>query len=399
MNKTPVEKKLDKPSPKKILALDGGGIRGILTVEILAKIEKDLRERANNEQLVLSDYFDFIAGTSTGAIIATCISLGMSMDEIRDFYVESGDDMFNRKSVGGKFISKVGIKWEWLRSLTDGVAKVAYGSAYDDKKLTKKLKAIIGEDTTLKSDKLKTLLLIVMRNATTDSPWPVSNNPRAKYNDLDTRGDSSNLHLPLWQLIRASTAAPTYFPPEEINIHGNEFIFVDGGITPYNNPSFQAFIMATLKAYRVNWKTGEDNILLVSIGTGKNTQDNKKLKKSNMHIAYNALNTVDFLMNAASYQQDMLCRIFGKCQEGDELDREIGELIDDRAEGSVENKLFTYMRYNIEFDQKHLDEIGLGHMDPEKLSKLDSVKYISDLQEVGRAIGEQKVKIEHFEGF
>ncbi len=387
--------KLDPIGQKKILSLDGGGIRGILTIEILAKIESDLRKKLNNEQLILSDYFDFVAGTSTGAIIATCISLGMSIDEIRDFYVESGDDMFNRKSVVGKVLYKINITPKWLKGMAQGL----YGFAYDDKKLTKKLKAVIGEDITLESDKLKTILLIVMRNATTDSPWPVSNNPRAKYNDIDVRGQDSNLHLPLWQLVRASTAAPTYFPPEEINIHGNEFIFVDGGVTPYNNPSFQAFIMATLKAYHINWKTGEDNILLVSIGTGNSTKHNTNLKKSSMHIVYSAKNTADFLMNAASFQQDMLCRVFGKCKEGDKLDSEIGDLKEELANGSIDSKLFTYMRYNIEFNQKNLDAIGLGHMNPKKLSKLDSVKYISDLQEVGRAIGSQKVKIEHFNGF
>jgi len=396
---TNIEKKLQQLGPKKILTLDGGGIRGILTIEILAKIESDLRKREKNEHLVLSDYFDFVAGTSTGAIIATCISLGMSIDEIRNFYLESGAIMFNRKSFIGKTLSKVGISAQWLKNSTNFIAQAAYGYAYDDKKLTQKLKDVIGENLTLESDQLKTLLLIVMRNATTDSPWPVSNNPKAKYNDIDTRGEKSNLHLPLWQLVRASTAAPTYFPPEEINIHGNKFIFVDGGITPYNNPSFQAFIMATLKAYHVNWQTGEENILLVSIGTGTRTKNDTNLKRSDMTLKYSALHTTDFLMNSASYQQDMLCRIFGKCKEGDELDNEIGHLKDELSKGAVKSKLFTYVRYNIEFDQKNLDNIGLGHLSPQELSKLDSVKHITELQEVGRAIGRDKVKIEHFDGF
>jgi uncharacterized protein len=53
-----------------------------------------------------------------------------------------------------------------------------------------------------------------MRNVTTDSPWPVTNNPYAKYNARN-RADR-NLDLPLWQLVRASTAAPVYFPPEVV---------------------------------------------------------------------------------------------------------------------------------------------------------------------------------------
>ncbi|MDH5669048.1 MAG: patatin-like phospholipase family protein, partial [Nitrospira sp.] len=74
--------------PKKILALDGGGIRGMMTVEILAEIERMLRERLKKgPEFRLAHFFDFVAGTSTGAIIAACISVGMSVPEIRDFYI------------------------------------------------------------------------------------------------------------------------------------------------------------------------------------------------------------------------------------------------------------------------------------------------------------------------
>ena len=94
-----------------------------------------------------------------------------------------------------------------------------------------------------------------MRNASTDSPWPVSNNPRAKYNNR-ARSDC-NLDLPLWSLVRASTAAPTYFPPETIRIGDHRFVFVDGGVTMYNNPSFQLFLMATAGPYGLCWEAGD----------------------------------------------------------------------------------------------------------------------------------------------
>lgn len=58
--------KLNPTDKKKILALDGGGIKGVVSIEILAKIEQLLREREGKPDLVLADYFDFIAGTSTG---------------------------------------------------------------------------------------------------------------------------------------------------------------------------------------------------------------------------------------------------------------------------------------------------------------------------------------------
>src|SRR6476646_4443792 len=86
--------------PYKLLALDGGGIRGVLTLEILREIEGTLQqELGRDDSFVLSDYFDYVAGTSTGAIIATFISLGWRVADILKFYVEAGPAMFDRASV------------------------------------------------------------------------------------------------------------------------------------------------------------------------------------------------------------------------------------------------------------------------------------------------------------
>ena len=71
-----LENRLSSNGQKKLLALDGGGIRGVITLEVLKQLEKILRDRSGKPGLVLSDYFDYVAGTSTGAIIATCISIG-----------------------------------------------------------------------------------------------------------------------------------------------------------------------------------------------------------------------------------------------------------------------------------------------------------------------------------
>ena len=94
-----LRERIKAPGPKKILACDGGGILGLMSVEILAKIEQDLRDRTGTPDLVLADWFDVTCGTSTGAIIAACISCGMSVDEIRTFYVDSGQEMFDKASL------------------------------------------------------------------------------------------------------------------------------------------------------------------------------------------------------------------------------------------------------------------------------------------------------------
>lgn len=371
-----LQQKIDSNGPKRILALDGGGIRGMIAVEVLKEIEELLREETGgNKDFVLADYFDYISGTSTGAIIAAALSLGWSVDKIHNFYIKSGEQMFDKASLLKKF------KYQ-----------------YEDEALKEMLMKEFGSDTTLGSDKLRTLLMMVMRNATTDSPWPVCNNPGAKYNSR--KRDDCNLELPLWQLVRASTAAPVYFPPEKVPIGKHNFVFVDGGITTYNNPSFQTFLMATLGPYNLGWETGEDKLLIVSIGTGTSPDANADLSPNQMNLLYNATSLPSALMFAALNEQDLLCRAFGNCLCGEELDREVGDLID--TEGTMKRpaspKLFTYVRYNAELSRDGLDKLGLTRIKPEDVQKLDSVENIKELQEVGQAVA-KKVTRAHFSKF
>jgi Patatin-like phospholipase len=372
-----VAERIKAPGQKKILAFDGGGIRGMLTVEVLGAIESLLRrELKSGPEFVLADYFDFVAGTSTGAIIATCVSLGMKVDDIRKFYIASGQEMFDKASILKRFRYK-----------------------YEDEKLSGKMQEVFGRDTTLGSDRLRTVLMMVMRNASTDSPWPISNNPSAKYNRPERRKApyfDCNLDFPLWQLVRASTAAPTYFPPEVIHVGQRAFLFVDGGITTYNNPAFQAFVMATVEPYEMGWGTGEEKMLVVSVGTGTSPEANVDLGPSEMNLLYNAGSIPSALMFAALNEQDLLCRVFGKCLAGDALDREVGTLIG--ATGPVGPKLFTYVRYNVELTRSGLDALDLREIDPKKVQKLDSVEYVGDLRRVGAAVA-AKVAPEHFAGF
>lgn len=372
-----LRQKIEATPPKKILTLDGGGIRGIITIEILKEIETLLRSSLNqNEPIVLADYFDYISGTSTGAIIAACLSLGWPVDKISDFYIHRGAKMFDKASFLNRF------KY-----------------SYEDEELKQILQQEFGKNTTLGSADLKTLLMMVMRNATTDSPWPVNNNPKAKYNDRQR--DDCNLDLPLWQLVRASTAAPTFFPPEKITLGDQNkypFVFVDGSITMYNNPSFQTFLMATLDAYKLNWETGADKLLIISLGTGTCSGANKDLSPSDMNLLYNAKSLPSALMNAALNEQDILCRSFGKCLYGNELDREIGDLTDQTVHFPVHPKLFTYVRYNAELSRSGLDKIELPNVNPKHVQMLDSVDYMVELQQVGQAVA-KSVHREHFNGF
>lgn len=384
-----LKQRMAAPGPKKILACDGGGILGLISVEILAKLEADLRVARNDPKLVLADFFDFACGTSTGAIIAACVSAGMSMGDIRTFYVDSGEDMFDKASV---------------------FKRLRY--SYNDEPLAAKLRAELNKalgyragdaPATLGDPGLRTLLMMVLRNHTTDSPWPVSNNPYAKYNQRGRR--DCNLNLPLWQLVRASTAAPTFFPPEVVTFAPGtpdeyQFIFVDGGVTTYNNPAWLAFQMATAAPYKMNWATGADRMLIVSVGTGGAAKARPGLEESDLWLLDHAKNIPGALMNAASAGWDMACRTLGDCRHGGEIDREIGDMVAvPGATNWTGPKLFSYVRYDPDVSRQGLAGLGLADIDPAKVQVMDSVKHIKDIQRVGATYAQDHVQPEHLRGF
>ena len=372
----------ENEQPRKILSLDGGGIRGVLTLEILLELEKQLKtELKKDDSFRLSDFFDYVGGTSTGAIIAAGLSRGMSVTELLNFYEEKGEAMFDKA-----FLLK----------------RVKY--FYNDGPLLKELQNTFGlGNIDIKSGDFKTLLLVVTMNRSTDSPWPISNNPNARYNNPG-RPDC-NLRIPLYQLVRASTAAPAYFRPETLQWDPTNpektFVFVDGGVTPYNNPSFLMYRMATQRPYGLNWKTGEKNLLVVSVGTGSAPSPG---------VYNNLLDTLKELPNNLMYamqvDQDINCRTVGRCIFGSSIDRELGDMIpldnDDKmlSLDSDATRHFSYVRYNANLSEEGLNEMGLGHIDSDDVRQMDSVEFIGKLREVGKKVGETQVKVkEHFKNF
>lgn len=366
----------ESQQPRKILALDGGGIRGVLTLGILSKLEKDLKQKLNRgDDFRLCDYFDHFGGTSTGAIIAAGLAIGMSADELMDFYKKFGKAMFAkaRYTILG-----------WLFS----------GFKFKSGPLTTKLKEVYGAETNMDiaNGTFKSLLTVVTMNRSTDSPWPISNNPFAKYNDK-SRADN-NQKIRLFQLVRASTAAPSYFASETIQWDKNDpsktFVFVDGGVTPYNNPAFLLYKMSTLPAYNLNWQTGEKNLLVVSVGTGAATTTG----------AYRNLGSIiknipNNLMYAMQVDQDINCRAVGRCMYGDQIDREVHDMVYD----AKREKDFLYVRYNADLSDKGLKDLGFGHLDPKKIREMDEPANIQDLLDIGTAAANQQVSMDHFGSF
>ncbi|VAW57435.1 hypothetical protein MNBD_GAMMA07-2336 [hydrothermal vent metagenome] len=363
--------------PKRILTLDGGGIRGILSIGILQKIEDTLREQHNaDDSFRLCHYFDLIVGTSTGSIIAAALAQGMTVESLRKIYMDIGKKIF-KKSL-----------------LRKGLIR----AKYDEDKLADALKNIYGADTTLSSDSLKTGLLIITKRLDTGSPWPISNNPDGQYYTTKPNNTIGNSEYPLWQVVRASTAAPAFFDPETITIAdkpGYEPItgnFIDGGVSPYNNPSLMALMYSTMEGYKIGWPTGADNILLVSVGTGSS---NANVTHSDIS-AKHAVNALLSVVDDCEVLQETILQWMSSSPTAKTIGRELGNLQNDLI---TDTPLLSYLRYNINLNEQSIQKTGIDLPDEEQiksLGEIDAPENMDTLHKLGVLLAEQDVKSKDF---
>ncbi len=240
--------------PKRVLALDGGGVKGMLTLGMLKAMEDELRGRAGGSaQFRLSDYYDLIGGTSTGAIIAAGLALGLSVDQLIELYARIGPEVFGRAAGDGVFLQ----------------------SKFESGKLRRALASVMTTKT-LGSDDLKTGLAIHAKRIDTGSAWVVTNHPLGVFYDPPAEASLyPNKRYRLVDLVLASAAAPTFFDEVVIDIEFDEKrrpiqqgYFVDGAVSANNNPSLQLFMLALEPSYKFGWKSGADNLMMTSCGTG-----------------------------------------------------------------------------------------------------------------------------------
>ena len=371
--------------PRRLLAIDGGGLLGLIPAEALILIEQQLNQLTGVDK-PLCDRFDMIGGTSTGAILAAGLALGLRAVDLRDFYLKFGKNIFTKCFLPVRF-------WH----------------SYPSAPLEKHLKDVLGESTTLADSKLHTKILIVAKNATLGNDWFFNNNPNNKYFE-------ANSSLPLWQVVRASSAAPTYFPPHTITVPDDtgkkqSYEFVDGGVSSYNNPALQVFLEATIPQYGNGWPMGADRLLMMSLGTGFNSIAIDSGKAVGYNVVKWGMYVVKEMMNEANLQQNILMHLIG--QRPPMAESGTAELTASGAAKGVPDesalnlvgdqlgaqKLVTYQRITVGITRQRLCQLGLPDIDPTKVREMDAADQIPNMQRIGAAIAKEQVRMEALKGF
>jgi len=230
----------NKKKQFRILSLDGGGIRGVITATWLTELEERLKRP-------LREVFELVAGTSTGSVLACAVAHGIPAKDILNLYVNNGREVFP---------PAVARRWDrMVRMFTQGVS----APKYDPKGLEKNLRRQFGDDLTLKDLPMQ---VIVVTYNTLGRQALVLKNTKAEHKDLL-----------VWEVCMASSAAPTYFPGHPLTIKGVTLPVIDGGVVA-NNPT----ACAIAGAVRLNPKAKEENhvaldqFVVASFGTGELTR-------------------------------------------------------------------------------------------------------------------------------
>lgn len=259
----------------KILSIDGGGIRGLIPAVVLSELEIELQKEEPGKKLY--EHFDLICGTSTGAILAIGISLGIPAKDLAKFYENNGKLIFPRFS--HRFLPSK------FRSL--------FNSIYSSKPLLKKLKEVYADANGGKDP--------LMNDLKTKVCVPAFNGNDGAINVLKTRHHSEyrrDYKLPAYHVAMASASAPVYFPPHTFSFkndfgEGTNINMIDGGIFA-NNP-------ALIGVFEATDKLGVDigDICILSLGTGRGRQiiKNSWLPKSVFYWLFPKPKLIDIVLD------------------------------------------------------------------------------------------------------
>lgn len=359
---------------KRILALSGGGVRGIVEVAFLEAVEASYK-RQFGASTSLNDVFHLVGGTSTGAIIATAVSLGLPLSTVREFYLERAAQFFRKR--------------RWL-------SRIRHRAAFDADALEREIIDVIGE-VTLGDPSFKTYLAIIAKRLDTGSTWILSNVPDAPYfKDPADSAYHGNHGYSVARLLAASAAAPTYFDQRLIQIApGQVGTFVDGGLSPHSDPSLALLQIARLKAYGLEWPANADELFILSLGTGRYrariaAEDAARLRP--IPLAYHAMRG---MVTDAELQTLTMMQWLGTSKAPVFVNSEIGSLEHDHL---GPEPAFSFLRLDLPLEHDELVSLGIKVPKDElkRYQRLDDPGIIEPIYELARRYIETVLDLDQF---
>ncbi|MFB2970877.1 patatin-like phospholipase family protein [Aerosakkonema sp. BLCC-F183] len=289
----------------KILSLDGGGIRGVLSATLLKEVETILKEKKGQE---LHEYFDLVAGTSTGSILAAGIACQMNAQQMIELYLKEGKNIFldsvrrQRKwRILGQFFGSH-VLYPHARG-EQGLAKVLE-KALCDSPVGKKL----GKSPTMaeiKQHSTSQLLILAYDVLSRNTTWFANDDPKEWYYQTD-----------LWKICTASASAPTFFPPYQLPYFDDFLPHIDGGVAA-NNPELAAIAHALSMTIEDKTNPKIEQIAVLSIGTGQTTRPYTYNEIKNWGSLEWVMNIPNIFLNPSAENSEYISRriFMGICNQ------------------------------------------------------------------------------------
>lgn len=307
----------------RVLSIDGGGIRGILPGIVLNRIELKLQKKTGDPNVKLSDMFDFMAGTSTGGILALAYLTPneenrpkLTAQEAVNIYLDRGNEIFNVST------------WRKIKSV-NGLAD----EKYDASELEEALDDTFGEMKL--SNLLKPCII---------TSYDIKNGRPHFFKQHKSNNDIYNFKIK--DVARSTSAAPTYFETAHVkNVLGTSYPLIDGGVF-VNNPSLVAYSeVRSMTFENIEPSPSAENMMIVSIGTGSVSKGYEYKKAKDWGAIGWIKPIIEIMMSGNSKTvHHHLKQIFGTLEEKDQkdyhrLEPEIIEADTEMDNASTENLL------------------------------------------------------------
>lgn len=315
---------------KRILSLDGGGAKVMLSLGLLKALEDELRRRAGGSaEFRLCDYYDLIGGASTASLVAAALALGFGVDDIIDFYRRHGPAMFGRRPDDGVYVRPRFNVPRFKRSAQ-----------------------LLLSVRTLGSEDLRTGLAFNLMRADTGAPWVVTNHPLSRTYEPSASNPFADKRYRLSDLAVASaggglaTDVALDVDLDEKRHGAGKGHFVESAVA---NPSLALFSLALDPAQRFGWKAGAEHLMLTSVGVG--------LRKPALSgAAFRALSTAAraaHTMRLAAYEQQLQSVVLLQGLSTSKKPWRLGDEGEDAAQVNFGTApLLDYQRLDVAFDTK-----------------------------------------------